>query len=70
MYIHHEYFDFFYYFIRFARNIDHKKFQQDLDQVGHGKGDIRRIKDLLYNYPEIQQRWYEYKDNNEQEIVK
>ncbi|MGV8145385.1 MAG: hypothetical protein ACLKAK_01505 [Alkaliphilus sp.] len=30
-----------------------------------GKGAIRRIKDLLYDYPEIQQRWYEYKDNNE-----
>ncbi len=64
-----EHFDFYDYFNRFAGSIDHEGFRRELDRVGHGKGAIRRIKDLLNHYPEIQQKGYEYEDEAQKEIV-
>lgn len=65
-----ERFDFFYYFNRFLRGVDHKKFQEELDRVKQGRGIIRRIKDLLCQYPEIQKKWYDYEEKAQEEAVK
>lgn len=63
-------FDFFYYFRRFLRGIDHKEFEQKLDRLKLGKGAIGRIKNLLSGYPEIQKKWYEYEEKVQEELVK
>ena len=65
-----EYFDFFSTFNRFVCDIRNLNFQHDLEKYGHGKGAIRRIKELLYDYPDIQKRWYAYKNVVEQKKVK
>lgn len=64
------YFDFFYNFTRFAEEVENHDFQQDLNRLGHGKGAIRRIKDLLVDYPDVQKQWVEYKDAAEREAVR
>ena len=68
--IRKEYFDFYYHFNRFAGGIPNEAFHQDLARWGHGKGAIRRIKDLMHDYPDILERWYEYKNNYEQGVAK
>ena len=70
MIIRKEYFDFYYHFNRFAGGIPNEAFHQDLARWGHGKGAIRRIKDLMHDYPDILERWYEYKNNYEQGVAK
>lgn len=65
-----ECFDFFSNFKRFSGTVNHIGFHKALDIVGHGSGAIGRIKDLLYDYPDIQKKWYEYKDKVEREKVK
>ena len=65
-----EYDDFFRTFYRFAGDIRNLNFQHELNIYGHGKGAIRRIKELLYNYPDVQKGWYEYKNVVEQKKVK
>lgn len=68
--IDQERFDFFHYFNRFLEEINHKEFQEDLNRVRQGKGVIRRIKDLLYLYPEIQKKWYDYEEKAQEEAVR
>jgi len=65
-----EYFDFFRCFNGFAEGVKNNKFQQDLDRLEYGRGAIRRVKDLLYEYPDIQEQWYEYQEQAENEIVR
>jgi hypothetical protein len=70
IYIRHEYYDFFWEFYRFARNIENEDFHSDLDKYGHGNGAIRRIKSLLRNYPDILEEWYAYKSAIENGIAR
>lgn len=65
-----EHFDFFSNFKRFVGDIKDMNFQRDLNKLGHGKGAVGRIKELLLKYPDVENQWYEYKDQAEQKIVK
>ncbi len=69
IFIPNVYFDFFHHFNRFSQDLTNAKFLNELERDGHGRGAIRRIKDLLDKYPEIQEKWYKYKDNVEKEAV-
>lgn len=64
------YYDFFTTFYRFADSINNLEFNNDLERHGHGSGAIRRIKELLSRYPEIERQWFEYKDELEKQMVK
>lgn len=70
VYIRTSYFDFFCKFTRFAEEVENHAFREDLNRLGHGKGAIGRIKDLLADYPDVQKQWYEYKDAAEREAVR
>lgn len=63
-------FGFLHHFNRFARGIDNEKFHRDLERVRLGRGAVRRIKDLLHRYPEIREKWYEYEEEAQEELVK
>lgn len=70
IHIRTEYFDFFRTFYRFAESTSNREFHSELERHGHGKGAIRRIKDLLSHYPDIEKQWFAYKDELEKQMVK
>lgn len=64
-----EHFAFFNEFNQFIRTIDDEAFLDDIARNGHGTGAIRRIKDMMYNYPAVQEQWYVYRDNVQRDKV-
>ena len=65
-----ENFDFIYHFTKFVRGLDHEEFLEKAYDVEAGKGAIRRLKDLLSRYPDIQKQWYEYEEEAQEREVK
>jgi hypothetical protein len=70
IFIEYRNFDFYYNFSIFSKRIYNMEFQKNIAKYGHGVGSIKRIKDLLNSYPEINQKWRDYQDEIKQEKVK
>lgn len=65
-----ETFDFIYHYSNFLRGLEDEEFLAKAYEVKLGKGAIRRIKNLLSRYPDIQKQWYEYEEEAQEREVK
>ncbi|MFH1074640.1 MAG: UPF0158 family protein [Candidatus Firestonebacteria bacterium] len=55
--------------VDFADTVIDKQLQEKLYITLNGKGAFRRFKDVLYNYPEEQNRWHSYRDEKAKERI-
>lgn len=53
----------------FIYTIDDKKIKDDLNDSINRKKPFRSFKDRLYNYPEIQERWYKFYEEELEKIM-
>jgi hypothetical protein len=51
----------------FIASVDDERLTELLEVAINGKGAFRRFKDVLLNYPEERERWFEFKDDRIQE---
>lgn len=55
---------------RFAETVSDPALRRLLDVALDGKGAFRRFKDVLYDYPEEQDRWFKYRNAAMEEHVR
>jgi len=48
--------------VEFIADVEGEHQRELLDVAGRGKGAFRRFKDVLYDYPEARQRWFQFKN--------
>jgi len=48
--------------VEFIADVEDEHLRELLDVAVRGKGAFRRFKDVLYDYPEARQRWFQFKD--------
>lgn len=48
----------------FAESVKDEGLREKLAIALDGKGAFRRFKNVLYNYPDEEKRWFEYKDKS------
>ena len=53
--------------IGFIATVDNERLTELLEVAINGKGAFRRFKDVLLNYPEERERWFEFKDDRMRE---
>ena len=53
--------------IGFIATVDNERLTELLEVAINGKGAFRRFKDVLLNYPEARERWFEFKDERMRE---
>ena len=53
----------------FAATVDDENLREKLAIALNGSGAFRRFKDVLLNYPEERQRWFEFRDDRAAECV-
>ncbi len=54
----------------FIFTVEDDQLSNELDYAIHGRGAFRRFKDLLARHPQVQQAWYDFKDErNEQRML-
>ncbi len=51
----------------FIATVEDEHLAQLLEVAINGKGAFRRFKDVLLNYPEEKERWFEFKDDRMRE---
>ncbi len=51
----------------FIATVEDEHLAELLEVVINGKGAFRRFKDMLLNYPEERERWFQFKDDRMQE---
>lgn len=54
---------------RFIATVQDERLQSRLWQAIDGRGAFRMFKDILYEYPQEQERWYEFKDDQVRQRV-
>ena len=55
---------------RFIFTVEDDRLSNELEYAIHGRGAFRRFKDLLARHPQVQQAWYDFKDErNEQRML-
>ncbi len=55
---------------RFIQRVENDRLRERLWDAIQGRGAFRRFKDLLYRYPDVQERWFAFKaDRIEQRIL-
>ena len=55
---------------RFIFTVEDDQLSNELDYAIHGRGAFRRFKDLLARHPQVQQDWYDFKDErNKQRML-
>ena len=53
--------------VEFIATVKDERLVELLEVAINGKGAFRRFKDMLLNYPEERERWFQFKDNRIQE---
>ena len=53
--------------VDFIATVDNEHLAELLERAIKGKGAFRRFKNVLLNYPEERERWFEFKDNRMEE---
>ena len=53
--------------VDFIASVDNERLTELLEVAINGKGAFRRFKDVLLNYPEERDRWFQFKDDRIQE---
>ena len=53
----------------FIATVEDKHLAELLEVTIHGKGAFRRFKDVLLNYPEERESWFEFRDDRTEERV-
>lgn len=48
--------------VRFIGTVSNQRLQERLDWAIRGKGAFRRFKDVLYDYPDWRERWFQFRD--------
>ncbi len=51
----------------FIATVDDERLAELLEVAVNGRGAFRRFKDVLLNYPEARERWFQFQDNRIQE---
>jgi len=53
--------------VDFIATVDNERLVELLEVAINGKGAFRRFKDVLLNYPEERERWFQFKDERMEE---
>jgi len=53
--------------VDFIATVDNERLAELLEVAINGKGAFRRFKDVLLNYPEERERWFQFKDERMEE---
>lgn len=53
--------------VDFIATVDNERLVELLEVAINGKGAFRRLKDVLLNYPEERERWFQFKDERMEE---
>ena len=53
--------------VDFIASVDNERLTELLEVAINGKGAFRRFKDVLLNYPEERERWFQFKDERMEE---
>ena len=55
--------------VEFIAAVEDEHLRELLEVAIRGKGAFRRFKDVLYDYPETRQQWFEFKDEQRRQRV-
>ena len=53
--------------VDFIATVDNERLAELLEVAINGKGDFRRFRDVLLNYPEEREKWFKFKDERMEE---